>query len=296
MVIDAGNALFRVMGPATADDTKRARVVLSIMGSVGVRALAVGQRELSAGREFLVEEAEKAKVQLVSTNLEVAGGQAAFPRSLMFDQHGVKVAILATAGVGPVAGASTLTGADPLPAIKAELKKLPKRDVTVLVVTSGYGDAMTLADALSGTIDFVIQSGEYRGSVPPQRIRDVYLLGSGQRGQAIAALTLNLGPGKTYSDLNEASRDKELLENLDSQVAALDGRLKLATDAAAKRDLSALRNQMKTRRDEQAAKVKTALGGKTLKHEWLLLGADIKDDEAIKAKVLEIEPTYAGAH
>ena len=42
--------------------------------------------------------------------------------------------------------------------------------------------------------------------------------------------------------------------------------------------------------------MKTAAGARTLKLDWLLLGADIKDDEAIKAEVLKVEPTYSGLH
>jgi hypothetical protein len=33
-----------------------------------------------------------------------------------------------------------------------------------------------------------------------------------------------------------------------------------------------------------------------MKQTWIVLGSDVKDDEALKAEVLVYEPTYAGAH
>lgn len=298
LVLDAGNALFRVLPGArpSADDERRARLVLSTMGALGTKVFAVGFRDLVAGPDFLNTEAKKAGVQLLSTNLEL-NGKPPFARSALLNHGGVKIAVLATSGVGPVPGTTGLAGAPPLAALKAELAKLPARDVTVLIDTAGYEDSMALAEALSGSIDLVIQSGEFRGTIPPQRVKDTYLLASGQRGQSVAKLELTLGKGgKPFSDLNESARDVELLQNLDHQLQSVDERLKLAKDAEAKKGLQSLRAEMKTRRDEQAKRVNAVAGARTLKLDWVLLGADIKDDEAIKAEVLKVEPTYAGLH
>ncbi|MBL8921527.1 MAG: hypothetical protein JNJ54_21885 [Myxococcaceae bacterium] len=296
LVLDSGNALFRVLGGASDEDKRRAAFVLGAMGELRTAVLGVGFRDLSAGAEFLSAEAKRAKVQLVSTNLE-QNGKAAFPRSTVVERNGVKVAILAASGTGEVPGAPGLVGAPSLPALKAELARLPPRDVTVLLSAAGYEEAMALANELSGKIDLVIQSGEFRGTVPPQAVKDVLLLASGQRGQAVGKLSLTLGaPTGRFTDLNEAARDRELLEHLDRQLATLDGRLKAAVDAEGKKSLAALRKDMKARRDEQARKVKAVQGARTLQLDWVLLGTDVKDDEALKARVLEIEPTYSGLH
>jgi hypothetical protein len=79
-------------------------------------------------------------------------------------------------------------------------------------------------------------------------------------------------------------------------VKAVDERLAKATDADSKKQLAVLRNDMKARRDEQAKKVKQVLGSRTLKLEWMPLGPDVPDDEALKQQVLKIEPTYSGSH
>lgn len=297
-MLDSGNALFRGSpGPKPADaDLERARLVLSTMGALRTKVLAVGFRDLVAGPQFLSSEAKKAGVQLLSTNLEL-DGKPAFTRSAVIAQGGVKVAFLVASGAGPVPGSPGLEAAPALPALKAELAKLPARDVTVLIGTAGYSDAMALAEALSGAVDLVIQSGEFRGAAPPQRVKDLFLLASGQRGQSLATLELTLGRGfGPFSDLNEGARDQELLEHLDRQLTSIDERLKLAGDADAKQQLKALRQDMKVRRDEQARRVKRTVGARTLKLEWLLLGTDLADDPAIKAQVLKVEPTYSGVH
>lgn len=296
LVIDSGNALFRSLGGASEEDKKRASFVLSTMGALGTNVLGVGHRDLSAGPEFLIAEAKKANVQLVATNLELEG-KPAFPKSLVVEKNGVKVAVLSVTGLGPVPGVLGLMGTAQLPALQAELKKLPARDLTVVLCTSGYEEAMALAGALDTSVDFVIQSGEFRGTVPPQKVKDTFLLASGQRGQAVAKLELSFGKTKgAFADLNEAARDQELLTNLENQLKSVDERLKLAKDPEGKKALEGLRKDMKGRRDEQARRLTRAVGGRTLKLDWLMLGQDVKDDESLKAEVLKIEPTYSGLH
>lgn len=296
LVIDSGNALFRTYGGASDDDKKRASFVMATMGGLGTSVLAVGQRDLSAGPEFLIAEAKKANVQLVSTNLELEG-KPAFPKSFIVERNGVKVALLSVTGLGPVPGVTGLMGTPPLAALQAELKKLPAHELTIVLCTSGYEEAMALAGALDVSVDFVIQSGEFRGTVPPQKVKDTFLLASGQRGQAVGKLELSLGKTKgAFADLNEAARDQELLTNLENQLKSVDERLKLAKDPEGKKALETLRKDMKARRDEQAKRLTKAVGGRTLKLDWLMLGQDVKDDEALKAEVLKIEPTYSGLH
>ncbi|MBL8938949.1 MAG: hypothetical protein JNM69_30590 [Archangium sp.] len=296
LVIDSGNALFRSLGGASEEDKKRASFVLSTMGALGTNVLGVGHRDLSAGPEFLIAEAKKANVQLVATNLELEG-KPAFPKSVVVEKNGVKVAVLSVTGLGPVPGVLGLMGTAQLPALQAELKKLPARDLTVVLCTSGYEEAMALAGALDTSVDFVIQSGEFRGTVPPQKVKDTFLLASGQRGQAVAKLELSFGKTKgAFADLNEAARDQELLTNLENQLKSVDERLKLAKDPEGKKALEGLRKDMKGRRDEQARRLTRAVGGRTLKLDWLMLGQDVKDDESLKAEVLKIEPTYSGLH
>ncbi|MDX2011353.1 MAG: hypothetical protein SFW67_14225 [Myxococcaceae bacterium] len=297
MLLDTGNALFRAPGSDAPAELERARFILKASGAMGTKALAVGQKDLLGGVPFLVDEAKKAQVSLVSTSLRAKDtGKPLFPTSLVFTHEGVKVALLATSGLGDVPGVPNVTSLNAIEALSAELPKLPARDLTVVVATGGYLEAMAIAEQLSGKIDLVLQSGEYRGSAP-QRVRDVFILASGDRGRALAVATLALGGKKgVFTDLNEAARDEELLANLERQLTSIDERMSKATDAESKKALASLRNDMKARRDEQAKKVKQLVSGRTLKLDWYPLGLDVPDDEALKKETLAIEPTYAGSH
>ena len=297
LIVDSGNALFA--NPGTSDEVlkKRASFVLSMMGRLGTKAMAVGQRDLSAGAEFLKATAKAAGVQVLSANL-LEGDKPVFPASTILTVGTVKVALIGLTAPGLVPGFAELKGAPTLDAVEAELKKLGKRDVTVVLAATSYADAQQLATQLKGRVDLVIQSGEFRGTVPPQNFEPTYVLASGQKGQAISKLELSLDGAGPILDRGQGDTAKQQLEFIDGQLANLGDRLKLAKEPAPRADLERLIAEMKTRRAEQQKKVDApvAKGARSLKNEWVILGKDVADDAAIKAEVLKIDPAYSGAH
>jgi len=276
---------------------KRASFVLATMGRLGTKAMAAGQRDLSAGAEFLKTSAKAAGVQVLSANL-LEADKPVFPASTILSVGNVKVALIGLTTPGLVPGFAELKGAPTLEAVEAELKKLGKRDLTVLLAATSYADAQELATQLKGRVDLVLQSGEFRGTVPPQNFEPTFVLASGQKGQAIAKLELSLDGTGPILDRGQSEAAKQQLEFIDAQISNLDARLKLAKEPAPKADLERLINEMKGRRAEQQKKVDApvAKGVRSLKNEWLVLGKDVADDPAIKAEVLKIDPAYSGAH
>jgi len=267
------------------------------MGRLGTKAMAAGQRDLSAGAEFLKTSAKAAGVQVLSANL-LEADKPVFPASTILSVGNVKVALIGLTTPGLVPGFAELKGAPTLEAVEAELKKLGKRDLTVLLAATSYADAQELATQLKGRVDLVLQSGEFRGTVPPQNFEPTFVLASGQKGQAIAKLELSLDGTGPILDRGQSEAAKQQLEFIDAQISNLDARLKLAKEPAPKADLERLINEMKGRRAEQQKKVDApvAKGVRSLKNEWLVLGKDVADDPAIKAEVLKIDPAYSGAH
>lgn len=301
LVLDSGNALFRNAGLATDADRTRAHFILDVMGRLGTRAMAVGPRDLSAGLGFLLAEAKTSKVKLLSANLKRAG-TLVFEPSMIVDSAGLKVAIIGVASPGPiVANASDVLAEGTLDSVKAALGKLGRHDLTVVLSATSYADSMQLAEQLKGQVDFVIQSGEFRGSVPPQRVENssTFIFASAQKGQALAKLTYTPGAGKTpIIELSAVDRDRQQLEFVNNQVKTLVERLQLIKDDALRVDLT---NSLRDLRERQATLKKSveapvAAGARTLSLEWVPLGADKADDPALKAEVLKIEPTYAGTH
>lgn len=297
LVLDAGNALYRNAGNASEADGPRARLVFDMMKRLGTRAMVVGQRDLSAGADSLLQLAAGSDVKLLSANL-TRDGRPLFDAGVVLDVGGVKVGVVGVSAPGPIAPDANVTSSAPLPAAKAALAKLGKRDVTIVLAATTYADGMILARELKGLADLVIQSGEFRGTVAPQRVEDggPLLLGSGQRGQAIGKATVTLGNGRgALIDLTVTAREREQLAFVDGQVKTLEERMAKATDKRARADFGAMLGDLKKRQAELKAAIAktTPPGARTLDFQWLVLGQDIADEPSWKSEVLKIEPTYA---
>ncbi len=267
------------------------------MAKLGTKAMAAGQRDLSAGAEFLKAEAKKDGIAVLSANLR-SGGTPVFEGSMVVTVGGVKVGLIGVTTPGPVPAFVNLVGEPTLDAVKAELKRLPKRDLTVVLAASSYADAQQLAGALKGQVDLILQSGEFRGTVPPQSFDGVYVMASGQKGQSVVKVLLTLDGSGPLIDRGQADLARQQLDFLDGQLKTLDERLKLAKDEAAKGDLAKMVTEMKARRAEQEKIVSAPemKGARSLKNEFVVLNSGVTDDAALKAEVLKIDPAYSGTH
>jgi 2',3'-cyclic-nucleotide 2'-phosphodiesterase (5'-nucleotidase family) len=300
LVLDSGNALFGAAGVSDQPMRERARFILDVMGRLGTRAMAVGVRDLSGGIDFLKEASAASGVKLLSANLK-KDGKPVFDATATFTVGGVTVGVVGLTAPGPVPDLPGVSVEPTLPAAKAALKTLGIKDVTILLAATPYADALQLAQELKSQVDFVIQSGEFRGTQPPQRIEGgkAYVLASAQRGQALSKLELDLGPGAgAFVDLSAIERDKQQLAFVDTQIKTLDDRIAVAKDPAGTKDLKATRELLRERRKalQRTIDQQVPPKAKTMKQTWIILGADVRDDEAIKAEVLKYEPTYSGAH
>lgn len=292
LVLDSGNALFRDAVQVDDAARQRATFILTTMGQLGTRAMAVGQRDLTGGVDFLKAAAAKAGVALLSANL-ASGGKSPFAGATTVDVKGVKVALIGVSAVGAVPADKQLIGGPTVEAVKRELGKLGKRDVTVVLAATSYADALQLATELKGQIDFVLQSGEPRGNQPPQNVGGVYVMSSGAKGQAVGKLSLSLEGTGPFADEGDQARVRGELEYVNGQVRTIEERLAVTKDPKGKADLEKMLVEMKNRRDEMAKKagVGVAAGARTLKLDWAVLGSDVADDKALRDAVLKIEPT-----
>lgn len=299
LVLDSGNALFANAGAASDAEKERARFVFQVMEELGTRVMAVGQRDLSAGSAFLIELAKGSKVKLLSSNLERAGKRL-FDASTVIEVNGVKLGIVGVTQPGPVApNESDVLAGSTIDAVKKALAALPKHDVTIVIAATSYADGMQLAQTLGPKVDFVIQSGEFRGTQPPQRIvaDGPLLLASAQNGQAIARLQLHVGSGtRAFVDLNVIARTAEQLELVKKQQATFAERIKKSktVDPALTETSRSLAARIKEL-EAEVARV-TPPNARTAKMDWVLLNGSVADDAEIKKRVLVFEPSYTGAH
>ncbi len=300
LVLDSGNALFANAGVATEPEKARAKFILSVMERLGTRVMAVGQRDLSAGLPFLLELAKTSKVKMLSANLQ-RDGKPVFDAGVVITAGGVKVGIVGLTAVGPVAPDKNVTSIGTLEAARAALKNLGPRDVTIVLAATTYADGMQLSTELKNEVDFVIQSGEFRGTQPAQRMDETsaLLFASAQKGQALAKVDLVLGSTKgPFIDLSIADRDQQQLDFLGTQVTTLETRLASVKDKSAMGDLKKTLADLKKRQKEVKASIAKQVGpnARTVKLEWVLLGQNVADDPALKAEVLKIDPSYSGSH
>ncbi len=297
--LDTGNALFRAPGLDDAPTRQRAAFVLQTMGKLGVQVMVAADRDLNAGASFLAEQAQKAKVKVVSANL-TEGGKRVFEPSAVFTAGGVKLGVVGLTAPGPVSGHAELVGGELAKAARPELQKLKgKVDVLVLVASMPYLEALKLSTELKGLPDVILQSGEVHGTGAAQALDGGgFLMGSGQKGQVMARLELKLDGKGPLIDLGDTRRDKEELAHLDSQVKQLEERAAKITDPKVKQDFNRTYDEIRARRDQQQAKLSAAQApdARTLDLDWIILDDNVADDPSVKAEVLKVEPTYAGQH
>jgi 2',3'-cyclic-nucleotide 2'-phosphodiesterase (5'-nucleotidase family) len=291
LVVDTGNALFRIPGVPDAQAKERADFIAQAMAQLGTQAMAAGSRDLSAGADFLRDEATHAHLKVLSANLMGANGKPVFPASTVITAGGTKVALVGVT-------AANVSGAQPpVAAALAEAKRLrPKVDLVVVLAAISHADALQLANEAGDAIDFVIQSGDSRSSAVAQRQGQTFVTTSGERGKAVGRLALDLRAKGPYTDLSEIERNKQSIKNLDTQIAEGHKRAE-AADGGVRAQLEQTLKSFQQRRDDLAAQVSaaTSAGGRTFTLEMTALTADVKDDPDWAARVAKIEPPPAPA-
>ncbi len=295
LLVDAGNALFAFAGPADEAQKKRALLVLSSMAQLGTKVMAVGHRDLNAGSAFLKETVKTSGLTLLSANL-VEGKVKPFAGSVVLKHQGLKVAFVGVSPEGPLP-ATQFSGTAASKAVLDEVSKLGPRDLTILLAALPYPEALTLAETLGGKVDLVIQSHEARGNSPPQKLNSkVLLVPGGSRGRTLGQLDFVLkGPG-TLVDAGETARNVDQAQRLDTQIGSMKARLNVTEDAAGRKQVEQVIAELNARKVELQKSAGPVNAPRTVNAIYITLDSSVADDPELKAKVLEIEPTYAGGH
>ncbi|MBI3183391.1 MAG: 5'-nucleotidase [Myxococcales bacterium] len=291
VVVDAGNALFRV--PGVGDEAARARAafVLGSMGKLGTFAIAAGERDMNLGTDFLRATAEKAKVKVLSANLLGKDGKPLFPASAVATLNGVKVGFIGATRPGPVMAAPGVQGGPVVEPVLAAAKKLrPSVDLLVVLAAVPRPDALQLASEAKESVDLIIHSHEGRGPGPAQRGESSFLVPAGERGRHVGRLDLSLSGKGAFVDLKELEREKQMVEMVSSQIATVSKRLVAATDDKVRQELKASLATLEASKKSHQQAAASGAGARTLKLEWLALGPEVKDDPQLKAEVEKIEP------
>jgi 2',3'-cyclic-nucleotide 2'-phosphodiesterase (5'-nucleotidase family) len=288
-VLDAGNALFKASASSDDVSRRRAELLLRTMGQLRTAAMAVGARDLAAGPEFLKKTAAKAKVRLLSANLVDDRGALLFEPSMRTSIAGIRVGVL---GISPLQSGAQMRGTPPVQAALAEARKLKgKVDLIIALAAVPYADALQLSKEAGDTIDLILQSHEGRGVGIPQRNGGAFVIPTGERGRQLGRLQLDLSQPGPWVELGQKERDLQLINVLDTQIAATQRRLEAAGPGATnslETTLRGFQNRRETLVKSVAASPES--GGRLLRLDFLPLGADYPSDPALKAQITALEP------
>lgn len=274
LVLDSGNALNRSTG---ASEPPRAALVFDLMARAGTKAMAVGPRDLTDGVDALLKLSAGSPMKLLSANLK-RGGKRVFDSGAVFTVGGVKVGVFALTAPG---GYGDAEATEITAAAKEALTALGPRDVTVLLAAIPYEDALVLARALP-QVDFMIQSGNERGTVAPQRVdeKPPVVFSSAQRGQALGKLEVRVGAQRPFVDLADADRLQQQLKTVDGYLSFVRGNSKDVQELKARREK--LQRELTAMESPRTS---------TFRFTWQVLNSIYPEDAQWRAEVLKVEPT-----
>jgi 2',3'-cyclic-nucleotide 2'-phosphodiesterase (5'-nucleotidase family) len=288
-VLDAGNALFKSSAQSDDASLRRAELILRAMGEMGTAAMAVGNRDLVAGPEFLKRTAARAKLRLLSANLVDGSGKLLFEPSWQVSIGGARVGVL---GISPLQEGSGIHSRPPVQAALLEARQLKgKVDLVIALAAVPYADALQLSKEAGNTIDLILQSHEGRGAGIAQRNGSAYVVPTGERGRQLGHLELDLSGSGPLFDVGERERDQQLIKILDLQIAEARKRLD-AGGPGAKNSISQTMRSFQARRDalEKESLALSDKSGRAMKLDFVTLGTDFRDDPSLKGRVAVLEP------
>lgn len=293
-MFDSGNALFKQTGLSDEAAKMRARFILRKYGALGVRAMAVGARDLNASAAWLSKEAAEAKVEPLSINLVTAEGKSLFKPSVVVNEGGVRVGFIGATALGPH---GDLTARPSVPLIKAEAAKLrPATDFLVVLAAVSYADALQLSNELKDLVDLIVQSNENRGAGIAQKGPGNFLVPSGERGRHVGRVDVALSGKGPLQDLSEVERNAQVVKILDKQIEEVRRRKALAKDASLRAELEKTESDFQRRRKLVLQEAGIAKSSRTFKLQFVGLGRDVADDPEWMKEVDRIEPPGSRGH
>jgi len=182
----------------------RAEFILEQMGALGTVAMAAGGRDLVGGVPLLKQAGVKSGVKVLSANMRGPDGAAIFPASTVAKVGGLSIGLVGLSPPGPVTTTLGVQCLDPVKAALDEAAALrPRVDVVVVLAGIEYAQAMELAKAAPGTVDFVLQSWDRRNDREARKVGSAWLVAGIDQGKALARLELTVSGKGPFADASK---------------------------------------------------------------------------------------------
>jgi 5'-nucleotidase/UDP-sugar diphosphatase len=222
LLLEAGDSLFVNETASSEAGFAKAQLLLDLDQDMGYSALCVGKEDLAATVPFLLEEAGKRKLTLLSANL-LYKGKAVFEPYAVFKLKKTRVGVIGLTSplTGPQVAGAEVEVLDPRTRLNAVLPELrAKADVIVVLSNLGEREDRTIAKSIEG-IDFILGSGA--GGVRHEAVKlgNSYIFRTYSKGKAL---------GKTEVELDEKGK----VLSVKNSVVLLDNRMALDEESVKK--------------------------------------------------------------
>ena len=291
-MLDTGDLFFKKYGNSTqGDDSKnsshKAYLILESLNLMGYDAMAIGDDDLTLGKDFLSDLSKKANFPFLSSNvIDEASGKPLFHSTLVKEVNGFRIGMFSLlapeAFLGPEDSRKKgLSIRSPVEVAQAMVKELqPKTDFIFLLSHLGYPKDLELAQAVSG-IHLIFGGHTGMNLVYPPVVKNTILLQTASKGMYVGRLDLTILNDDLSFFFNVST--KRTLENTLRNVTAQLGNAKLA---------EAEKKQLQKSKEDIEKKLTQLQGKNEFTNRVLPITEQMKDHPEILKMIEEYRSKY----
>lgn len=288
LLVDSGDALFRQLEMAddkVAGADARAKVALHAMGKMKYAAMAVGERDLAHGWQWLQREADAVHLPLLAANLLASDGTHPFPGTRIVTEGGKKIGLFAVINAGDYGGGEE-RATDPVAAAKEAVAQLQKDGAELVVGLAhvDWGTSHRIATEVKG-IDLIVLGHEGRAQYAGEVAGDALLLAGGDRGRQVGKLVLYTETRGKWANAGEGETALVELKSIQTARTTALERAKGAKSEAEKKSYLQVAEQQKKRAADVRAAVTRVPSGRLYKNQLVALDPGVKDEADTEREV-----------
>jgi 2',3'-cyclic-nucleotide 2'-phosphodiesterase (5'-nucleotidase family) len=291
-MLDAGDLFFKKYGSSTQENNSnnsgpRANLILESLNLMGYDAMAIGDDDLTLGKDFLSDLSKKAMFPFLSSNvIDEASGKPLFHSTLVKEVNGFRIGMFSLLAPEAFSGPEDirkkrLSIKSPTEVAQAMIKELqPKTDFIFLLSHLGYPKDMELAQAVSG-IHVIIGAHTGMNLVYPPVVKNTILLQTASKGMYVGKLDLTILNDDLSFFFNVST--KRTLENTLRNVTAQLGNAKLA---------EAEKKQLQKSKEDIQKRLSELQGKNEFNNRVLPITENMKDHPEISKMIEEYRSKY----
>jgi 2',3'-cyclic-nucleotide 2'-phosphodiesterase (5'-nucleotidase family) len=291
-MLDAGDLFFKKYGNSAQENNlknsaPRANLILESLNLMGYDAMAIGDDDLTLGKDFLSDLSKKAKFPFLSSNvIDEASGKPLFHSTFAKEVNGFRIGMFSLLAPEAFSGPEDirkkgLSVKSPTEVAQAMIKELqPKTDFIFLLSHLGYPKDMELAQAVSG-IHVIIGAHTGMNLVYPPVVKNTILLQTASKGMYVGKLDLTILNDDLSFFFNVST--KRTLENTLRNVTAQLGNAKLA---------EAEKKQLQKSKEDIQKRLSQLQGKNEFTNRVLPITENMKDHPEISKMIEEYRSQY----